>query len=249
MLEGGAIGTYRIVHKLGQGGMGTVYVGEHTLLGRRAAIKVLLPAMSVQEDAVKRFFNEARAVTRISDPGIVQVFDFGFHTDGSAFIIMELLDGEAMDKRLARVGRFGLHECLRVMRQICASLGAAHAKGVIHRDLKPENVILVSDGAVAGGERPKILDFGIAKLVEPDPESDRVLRTQTGTMIGTPVYMAPEQCRGAGEIDHRTDIYAVGCVMCTMLTGAPPFTHAAPGELVVAHMIDTPPLVSSRVPE
>src|SRR6201994_379520 len=97
MWEGGTIGAYRIVRKLGQGGMGTVYLGEHTLLGRPAAIKVLLPGMSAQEEAVKRFFNEARAVTRIADPGIVQVFDFGFHTDGSAFIIMELLDGEAMD--------------------------------------------------------------------------------------------------------------------------------------------------------
>src|SRR6201999_3070858 len=109
--------------------------------------------------------------------------DFGFHTDGSAFIIMELLDGEAMDLRLARVGRFGVHECLRVMRQICASLAAAHAKGVIHRDLKPEYIILVNDVGVAGGERAKILDFGIAKLIEPDPTAEAALRTQTGTMI------------------------------------------------------------------
>jgi serine/threonine-protein kinase len=249
MLEGGTIGPYRIVRKLGQGGMGTVYLGEHTLLGRQAAIKVLLPGMSAQEEAVQRFFNEARAVTRIADPGIVQVFDFGFHPDGNAFIIMELLEGEAMDHRLARVGRFGVNECVRVMRQICASLAAAHAKGVIHRDLKPENIILVSDGAVAGGERAKILDFGIAKLIEPDPNTEPALRTQTGTMIGTPVYMSPEQCRGDGEVDHRTDVYAIGCVMCTMLTGKPPFDLRAPGELVVAHLLDTPPRVSSRVAE
>ena len=245
MLEGGTIGAYRIVHKLGQGGMGTVYLGEHTLLERKAAIKVLLPSLCADEDIVKRFFNEARAVTRIADAGIVQVFDFGVHSDGSAFIVMELLEGEAMDRRLARVGRFGCMECLRLMQQICMSLAVAHAKGVVHRDLKPENIFLVGDAAVAGGERTKILDFGIAKLSGANDKS--VLKTQTGTMIGTPVYMSPEQCRGAGEIDHRADIYTIGCVMCTMLTGTPPFDYAAPGELVAAHLMEDPPLMSSRV--
>ena len=133
--------------------MGTVYLGEHTLLGRKAAIKVLLPSLSANEEIVKRFFNEARAVTRIADPGIVQIFDFGHHTDGSAFIVMELLEGEPMDKRLKRLGKFGLIECLRLMRMICTSLAAAHAKGIVHRDLKPENIYIVSDPAVTGGER------------------------------------------------------------------------------------------------
>src|SRR5262249_8978228 len=111
MLAGGPIiGTYRLLSKIGQGGMGSGYVGEHTLLGRTAAIKVLLPSLSANEEIVQRFFNEARAVTRIADPGIVQVFDFGHHTDGSAFIVMELLEGEAMDRRLKRIGRFGLIE-------------------------------------------------------------------------------------------------------------------------------------------
>jgi len=227
--------------------MGTVYLGEHTLLGRKAAIKVLLSSLSANEEVVKRFFNEARAVTRIADPGIVQVFDFGHHTDGSAFIVMELLEGEAMDKRLKRIGRFGLIESLRFMRLLCTSLGAAHAKGIVHRDLKPENIFIVGDPAVTGGERAKILDFGIAKLSGDEPGE---LKTRTGMLVGTPAYMSPEQCRGGGaKIDHRSDIYAIACVMFTMLTGRPPFDGIEPGELIAAHLREAPPLVSSRVPE
>jgi serine/threonine protein kinase len=246
MLAAAIIGTYRVLNKIGEGGMGTVYLGEHTLLGRRAAIKVLLPSLSANEEIVKRFFNEARAVTLIADPGIVQIFDFGYHTDGSAFIVMELLEGEPMDKRLARIGRFGLIEGLRLMRLICSSLGAAHAKGIVHRDLKPENIFIVSDPAVTGGERAKILDFGIAKLSGDEPGK---LKTRTGMLMGTPVYMSPEQCRGASDIDHRSDIYTIGCVMFTMLTGRPPFDGEGSGELIAAHLREPPPLASSRVPE
>jgi serine/threonine-protein kinase len=243
---GSILGTYRVLNKIGEGGMGTVYLAEHTLLGRKAAIKVLLPALSANEEVVRRFFNEARAVTQITDPGIVQIFDFGYHTDGSAFIVMELLDGEAMDKRLARIGKFGLIECLRLMRLICSSLGAAHARGIVHRDLKPENIFIVGDPAVTGGERAKILDFGIAKLSGEDAGTHK---TRTGMLMGTPVYMSPEQCRGAGDIDHRSDIYTMACVMFTMLTGRPPFNEDTTGELIAAHLREPPPLAASRVPE
>ena len=149
--------------------MGAVYLGQHQLLGRRAAIKVLLPELSARPDIVNRFFNEARAVTSISDPGIVQVFDFGYHTDGSAFIVMEFLDGEPLDRRRARMGRLPVHETMRLARQLALSLAAAHAQHIVHRDLKPENVFLVPDAEVASGERSKILDFGIAKLSDEHP--------------------------------------------------------------------------------
>ncbi len=245
MEEGTAIGAYRVLATIGQGGMGTVYLGEHALLGRRAAIKVLLPSLSSDQSIVNRFFNEARAVTMIADPGIVQIFDFGYHTDGSAFLVMELLEGEPMDQRLARIGRFPLADCLRFMRLICNSLGAAHAKGIVHRDLKPENIFLVRDPAVLGGERSKILDFGIAKLSANEPGA---LKTRTGMLMGTPVYMSPEQCRGAGDIDHRSDIYAIGCVMFTMLAGRPPFEGDASGELIASHLREVPPLASTFVP-
>ncbi len=242
--EGATIGAYRVGRKLGEGGMGVVYVGEHTLLGRRAAIKVLLPELSANREIVQRFFNEARAVTQIADPGIVQVFDFGYHDDGSAFIVLELLDGESMDQRLLRIGRFSPLDCMRLMRQICTSLQAAHAKGVVHRDLKPENIFIVGDPAVTGGERAKILDFGIAKLSTDEPG---MMKTRTGMVMGTPVYMSPEQCRGAGEVDHRSDIYSIGCVMMTMLTGSPPFQGEGSGDLIAAHLREPAPYAASRV--
>jgi eukaryotic-like serine/threonine-protein kinase len=237
---------YRVLNAIGEGGMGTVYLGEHTLLGRKAAIKVLLPELSANAEIVKRFFNEARAVTQIADPGIVQVFDFGHHTDGSAFIVMELLEGEPMARRLERIGRFGVSECVRLMRMICTSLAAAHAQGIVHRDLKPDNIFIVRDLAVVGGERAKLLDFGIAKLSGDEPDK---LKTRQGVLMGTPVYMSPEQCRGRGEVDHRADIYAMGCVMFTMLTGRPPFPGEGTGELILAHVGEPPPLAAAHVPE
>ena len=246
VIEGTTVGTYRVLHKLGEGGMGVVYVGEHTLLGRKAAIKVLLPELSANKEIVQRFFNEARAVTQIADPGIVQVFDFGFDQLGSAYIVMELLEGEPMDRRLDRIGRFAPFDCVRLMKQICISLHAAHAKGIIHRDLKPENIYIVGDPAVTGGERAKILDFGIAKLQHDEPGK---MKTRTGMVMGTPVYMSPEQCRGAGVVDHRSDIYSIACVMMTMLTGRPPFGGTGSGELIVAHMREPAPYAASRIGE
>jgi serine/threonine protein kinase len=241
---GAVIGSYQLIQKLGEGGMGVVYLGQHTLLGRRAAIKVLLPALSARPDIVNRFFNEARAVTLISDPGIVQVFDFGYHTDGSAFIVMEFLEGEPLDKRLAKLGRFSVYEALRLCRQIATSLAAAHAQHIVHRDLKPENIFLVRDAEVASGERSKILDFGIAKLSDDHPGK---LKTHTGTLMGTPVYMSPEQCRGLAEIDHRSDIYALGCVLFHLITGRPPFMGEGVGDIISAHIRELAPAASSLV--
>ncbi|HEX3480715.1 MAG TPA: serine/threonine-protein kinase, partial [Kofleriaceae bacterium] len=245
-MVGAVIGSYQIVRKLGSGGMGAVYLGQHTLIGRRAAIKVLLPALSARQDVVRRFFNEARAVTSISDPGIVQVFDFGHHTDGSAFIVMEFLDGETLDRRLARFGKLPVLSALRLCQQLAISLEAAHAQHIIHRDLKPENIFLVRDGVGASGERPKIVDFGIAKLSDDHPDKNA---THTGVLMGTPRYMSPEQCRGLGEIDHRSDIYALGCVMFHLLTGRPPFTNMGVGDIIAAHIREPALAPSSLVPE
>ena len=243
---GATIGNYHIVRRLGHGGMGEVFLGEHTLLGRRAALKILLPSLSSRPEVIRRFFNEARAVTSISDPGIVQVFDFGYHTDGRAFLVMEYLDGETLERRLSRFGSLALSETLRLGRQLASSLAEAHAQHIIHRDLKPENIYLVRDSEVAGGERTKILDFGIAKLS--DPSALRSMTT-TGTIIGTPPYMSPEQCRGLAEIDHRSDIYSLGCVLYRMITGEVPFTGEGPGDVLAAHIGQPPPAPSSRAPE
>jgi serine/threonine protein kinase len=236
------IGQYRILRKIGAGGMGLVYLGEHTLLGRRAAIKTLLPSVAANAEIVERFFNEARATSAISDPGVIQVFDFGYHVDGTAYIVMELLEGESLAKRIERLGKLTLADALRIARQIAGSLGVAHARDIVHRDLKPDNIFLVADAEAQGGERSKILDFGICKVGAVD-----VHVTQSGAMVGTPVYMSPEQCRGAGDVDHRADIYAFGCLVFHMLTGRPPFVGDAPGDLIVAHLREEPPAASSLV--
>jgi len=244
-MEGVVIGSYQVLRKIGEGGMGAVYLGEHSLLRRRAAIKVLLPALSSQQEIVQRFFNEARAATTIKDAGIVQIFDFGYHTDGSAYIVMEFLEGETLHERLRRFGRLAEHDALRILRPVAVSLAAAHAAGIIHRDLKPENIFLVRDAEVIGGERTKILDFGIAKLTG---EADGMLKTQTSAVMGTPSFMSPEQCRGAGQVDPRSDVYALGCVLFYVITGTLPFDGDGIGDIIAAHLMTPPPPPSSRAP-
>ena len=244
---GEILGSYRIVRELGQGSMGAVYVAEHTILQRLAAVKVLLPMFSTDEVMVQRFFNEARALTAIQHPGIVQVFDFGSKADGSAYLIMEFLEGEPLADRLLRLGRLSLPEALRIARHCARALAAAHATGVIHRDLKPDNVLLVSDGEVDGGERAKLLDFGIAKLS--DEKRFGLSQTHTGSVLGTPLYMAPEQCRSASDVDHRTDIYALGCVLFHMLCGRPPFVGDGIGDTIAGHMFEPPPPMQDLHPE
>ncbi|HET7501360.1 MAG TPA: serine/threonine-protein kinase [Kofleriaceae bacterium] len=246
MREDSSVGPYRVVRKIGEGGMGAVYLGEHTLIGRRAAIKVLLPELSSKRESVDRFFNEARATIAISDPGIVQVFDFGFTADNVAYIVMELLEGEQLNLRLSRLGMLTPADALRVCRQAAGSLGAAHAAGIVHRDLKPENLYMVRDPEAPGGERVKILDFGIAKLS--DEVLDRV-RTRTGAVLGTPVYMSPEQCHGADKVDFRADIYSLGCVLFHLLTGRPPFDMPGMGAVISAHLREPAPAPSSLVPQ
>src|SRR5215470_2396024 len=226
--------------------MGTVFLAEHVLIGRRAAIKVLRPERTAKRGAVDRFFNEARATTAIADPGIVQVFDFGVTADHVAYIVMELLEGEQLKRRLRRLGVLSPADALRITRQTAGSLGAAHAAGIVHRDLKPENLYMIRDPEAPGGERPKILDFGIAKLGDEVP--DRI-RTRTGAVLGTPVYMSPEQCHGAGRVDHRADIYSLGCVLFHLLTGRPPFDLPGVGALISAHLREPAPAPSSRVPQ
>jgi len=235
---GSHIGQYRILRKIGAGGMGTVYLGEHILLGRKAAIKTLLPSLSVHQEIVERFFTEARATSAITDHGVVQIFDFGYHVDGTAYIVMELLEGESLQQRIDRLGKLAPSEALRIARQVSGSLAAAHACEIIHRDLKPENIYLIADGEAQGGERTKILDFGICKLGTDNGDASL---TQSGTTMGTPVYMSPEQCRGAGKVDCRSDIYALGCVLFHMVAGRPPFECEGAGEFIVAHLQEDPP--------
>ena len=244
---GERLGSYLVTRRIGAGGMGEVFEARHEVLDNRVAIKVLLPALSRDEDAVKRFFNEAKAATRIRHPGIVQIFDFGTHADGSAYFVMELLDGDSLAGRLRAGWRATTEEQVAIGRQLADILGAAHGAGIVHRDLKPDNIFLCPDSAVAGGLRVKVLDFGIAKLA--DSASDPVsVKTRSGAVMGTPYYMSPEQCRGSGEVDHRADIYALGCVLFEMATSRPPFTGTGLGEILGAHQFVAPPQVRSLNP-
>jgi serine/threonine protein kinase len=242
-LVGTLVGQYRLVSILGAGGMGTVYVGEHTLIGRRAAIKILHVGLSAGRDGVERFFNEARAAAAINHPGIVQIFDFGFAEDGSAYLVMELLEGTSLAGVLHDRGPLPLLDALRTIRQIASAMAAAHAAGILHRDLKPDNIFLVPDTEVAGGRRAKILDFGIAKLAT----AFDVATTSVGTVMGTPLYMAPEQFRGA-PVDERTDIYALGCVLFEALVGEPPFDSINVFALGLLHVSAAPALPSIHRP-
>jgi hypothetical protein len=243
VVVGQQVGQYRILEQIGAGGMGAVYRAEHVMLGRHAAVKVLHSEFGTRPEIVTRFFNEARAATQIADPGIVQIFDFGQH-DGRAYIVMELLVGETLDARIRRVGVLEIGDAMRVMRQVASSLGAAHARGIVHRDLKPENIFLCRDPEVAGGERAKLLDFGIAKLTQDTGGA----KTSTSAVIGTPLYMSPEQCRGAGGVDQRSDVYSLGCVLYAVLTGTPPFDAVGHGELIIMHVQQVPVPPSHRAP-
>jgi tRNA A-37 threonylcarbamoyl transferase component Bud32 len=236
---GQSFGSYRAVREVGRGGMGVVYAAEHPLLGSQAVVKQLRPELSAQHDVIERFFNEARAASRIVHPGIVRIFDFGYSEDGTAYFVMEFLDGESVGARLAGRGPMPEAHAVRLARQIASALAAAHEAGIIHRDLKPDNVFLVKDEAVAGGERAKILDFGIAKLGGDVGEGVAV--TRTGALLGSPLYMSPEQCRGTGEVDARADIYALGCLLFAMVTGRPPFLGQGVGEIIGKHIYEQPP--------
>jgi tRNA A-37 threonylcarbamoyl transferase component Bud32 len=222
---GKLIGQYRIVGILGAGAMGTVYVGEHTLIHRRAAIKVLRRELFRGRESIEQFFTEARAATAINNAGIVQIFDFGFTQDGAAYIVMELLEGETLTSWLRSDGPMRAADVLRVLSQVASSLAAAHAAGILHRDLRPDNLFVVRDPEVAGELRAKILGFGIAKLGD--------VFAVPGTVTGTLLYTAPEQFEGSA--DERSDIYALGCVLFEALVGEPPFSASTAQALIVAH--------------
>jgi serine/threonine-protein kinase len=239
---GKLVGHYKVVRKIGEGGMGSVWEGLHEGIGRRVAVKILRAEYSKESKLVTRFFNEARAVNIVSHPGIVGSFDYGQLDDGTAYIVMEYIDGETLSARIKRIrGSLG-PDALRIARQIAATLAAAHAKGIIHRDMKPDNIMIVSDPEAPGGERAKVLDFGIAKIVtEHEQDKQNTGLTQAGAVMGTPRYMSPEQCRGAAKVDAKTDVYALGVMMFEMLAGKPPFDADGTGALMALHIYSQPP--------
>jgi serine/threonine-protein kinase len=237
-LIGTRVGNYEIKEKLGEGGMGAVYMGEHPLIGKRVAVKVLLDELTANEALVTRFFHEAKAANDIRHQNIVDIIDFGkLEKEGGGklvYLVMELLEGRSLSSRLDTAPRLTFDDVRHVLQQCCSGLAASHAKGIIHRDLKPDNLFLVRRGS--DDNFVKILDFGIAKLTV---TSSTNAKTRTGTLIGTPAYMSPEQCAGRGNIDARSDVYSLGIVMYEMLTGTVPFKGEGFGDIVVAQLTET----------
>ena len=232
------IGNYVIVSELGKGGMGMVYRAEHTKITRTVALKILLPQHSADPETVQRFFTEARAASSIDHPGIVEIYDFGIHTDGRAYLVMELLTGQSLGHLLAQ-GPLLPPDAGAIVGQVVSVIAAAHARGIVHRDLKPDHIVLEPSEEVPGAVQVKLLDFGIAKMIY---EQGGAAKTQTGAMIGTPTYMSPEQCMGKSDLDHRTDLYAIGCILFHALCGRVPFTSEhGTGMLIAAHLRDAPP--------
>jgi eukaryotic-like serine/threonine-protein kinase len=241
---GQIIGEYRVEGKLGEGGFGVVYRAVHPLIGKAAAIKVLNRQYSSNPQMVSRFISEARAVNQIRHRNIIDIFAFGSLPDGRQYFVMELLEGMPFDQYLDEQTRLSPEEAVPILRQIARALDAAHAAGIAHRDLKPENVFLVFDED--NGVFPKLLDFGIAKLLTESQGGSH--KTRTGTPMGTPYFMSPEQCRGK-SVDHRTDIYSFGVMTHKVLTGILPFDAEDVIDLLIKHTTVQPPTMSSVVPE
>jgi len=220
---------YRVVRQIGRGGMGVVYEGEHVGLGKRVAIKLMLEKYANDSEALARFQREALAASRIGSAHIIDVSDIGTAPDGRAFVVMELLEGSPLSHVLEAGGPMAPARAIHIMRQVLRAVGAAHGKSIVHRDLKPDNIFLIDKDDQR--DFVKLLDFGISKVIDPDLEVAATKLTTTGVVIGTPLYMAPEQALGS-EVDHRADIYACGVILYEMLAGRPPFDGATYAVLV-----------------
>jgi tRNA A-37 threonylcarbamoyl transferase component Bud32 len=243
---GEALGNYTLVAKLGSGSMGVVFLAEHKWIERRVAVKLLAQNLASNMQAVRRFFKEARATSLIRHPGIVDVFDCDIDARGRAYMVMEHLEGQTLAARLDQTGTLPWKMACLIGAQVADALGAAHDKGIVHRDLKPENVFLVGDRRDPNIAVVKVLDFGVAKLRAVDALARL---TRGGALVGTPEYMSPEQCGASEEIDHRADVYGLGCVLFEMLSGQPPFVTSSVGELTAAHRYRQAPSLMDSCPD
>lgn len=230
-------GTYRIEEPLGRGGMGAVFAARHLRTGRRYALKAILPG-SGGDAASRRFEREATAASALGHPGIVQVHDFNVSDDGSSYLVMDLLEGETLGDRLERTGPLPWPDAQRIALELTAALAAAHEHGLIHRDIKPSNVFLAKTKSAS--ERVVLVDFGLVKSL-----SESTGLTSTGAVVGTPMYMSPEQARGE-TLDVRTDVYSLAAVVFEMVTGAPPFLDSTMAA-IYARLLREPPPRASQV--
>jgi eukaryotic-like serine/threonine-protein kinase len=234
--EGQKLGNYRILERIGVGGMGSVYLAEHPLIGKKVALKVIHRELASNREVVSRFFREAKAVNKIGNEHIVEVHDFGQTPEGEHFFIMEYLEGRTLADELERHRVLDVHRGLHIAAQIANGLSAAHVCGIIHRDLKPDNIMLLS--RMGDDDFVKVLDFGLAKVFV---DSAGAKLTGQGVVLGTPQYMSPEACESKPDVDHRADIYSLGVLLFQMVTGQVPFDGNTMGEILVKHVAHPPP--------
>ena len=233
---------YSIIKKLGEGGMGAVYLGEHVKMARKSAIKVMNPSMANDPDAISRFNREASNASRISHPNVCQIYDFGETPDGIIYLAMEFIEGAALTDVIEREGALTPVRAARILKQSADALAAAHDLAIVHRDIKPDNIMIVQGRD--GSDIVKVVDFGIAKAVAGDESGQKV--TKTGLVVGTPEYMSPEQLSG-DKLDGRSDIYSLALVFYRMLTGVLPFQADSAQETMIKRLTDDPmPLEGAR---
>jgi serine/threonine-protein kinase len=230
--EARRLGQYQLGDKLGEGGMGEVYLAEHQLLKRPCALKLIKPDVNTNPLALARFEREVQSAAMLSHPNTIEIFDYGHADDGTFYYVMEFLPGMSLSDLVRQYGPLPPGRAVYLLRQVCGALAEAHRLRLVHRDLKPANLFV----AILGGkcDVAKVLDFGLVKLTTPEATQ----LTADYTVSGTPQYMSPEQAMGATEIDGRADIYALGAILYFMLTGRPPFEGATPTELMIAHARD-----------
>jgi serine/threonine-protein kinase len=238
-------GKYLIEQLIKRGGMGAVYRGKHVMMDKTVAIKVLRPSLAGDDDVVARFSREAKAASRISHPHAVSVTDFGEAENGVVFLVMEYLDGHTLKDIIRSEGPMPLGRAAEIIRQVSGALDAAHKQGVVHRDLKSDNIMLSQTN---GGDWAKVLDFGIAKIQQPEGVRDNDI-TAANLVIGTPQYMSPEQCSQTTSIDARSDVYSLGVIVYEMLAGRVPFTGASPTVIMMKQVQDSPPSILETHPD
>jgi predicted Ser/Thr protein kinase len=235
---------YHVVKKLGEGGMGHVYLAEHVKMGRRSAIKVMNPSLVHDHDAIARFNREASNASRLNHPNVCAIYDFGETPDGLIYLAMEFIEGEPLTDLVDRAGALPLARATDIFLQTAEALQAAHELGIVHRDLKPDN-IMVTKGR-GGGDTVKVVDFGIAKAIDGDKSGQKV--TKTGLVIGTPEFMSPEQISG-DVLDGRSDLYSLALVFYHMLTGTLPFEATTAQETMIKRLTDEPAKLNEARPD
>lgn len=231
-------GQFKILQKIGTGGMGSVYRAAQPDMKREVAIKILHPKLIGRKDLTSRFRREARAMSQLSHPNTVRVFMYGELEDGSLYIVMEMLEGKNLNQIVRRGGPLPVERAIPILVQVCGALQEAHEMGIVHRDLKPENIFLCNQGGLV--DYPKVLDFGLAKVTEQQMQPGSVILTQEGMVFGTPEFMSPEQAQGR-TLDARSDIYSLAVILYEVLTGKLPFDAKTPMEYIQKHV--TTPII------